>query len=37
MIASEITSRLLYNLTAIYTVDHLMHKKDKLENKLAYI
>ena len=37
IIASKITNRLLHNLTAIYTVDHLMHKKDKLENKLAYI
>ena len=34
IIAAKITRRLLYNLTAIYTVDHLMYKKDELENKL---
>ena len=37
MIASKITRRLLYNLTAIYTVNYLIYKKDELKNKLTYI
>ena len=35
MIASNITSRLLYNLIAIYAIDYLMYKKDKFVNKLT--
>ena len=34
IIASDITSRLLYNLTAIYIIDYLIYKKDELKNKL---
>lgn len=34
IIASDITSRLLYNLTAIYIIDHLIYKKDELKNEL---
>ena len=34
IIASDITSRLLYNLTAIYIINYLIYKKDKLGNKL---
>ena len=34
MIASNITSRFLYNLTAIYIINYLIYKKDELGNKL---
>ena len=34
-IASDITKRLLHNLTAIYIIDHSMHEKDELENELT--
>ena len=33
IIASDITSRLLYNLIAIYIINYLIYKKDKLKNK----
>ena len=34
IITSHITSHLLYNLTAIYIIDHLIYKKDEFRNKL---
>jgi len=37
IIASKITRYLLYNLTAIYTIDYLIYKKDELKNELTYI
>ena len=37
MIAFKITRYLLYNLTAIYTIDHLIHKKDGIKSELKHV
>jgi len=34
MVASNITERLLYTLTAIYIINYLIYKKDEFRNKL---